>query len=407
MLLKTSLLSDVRKDFPQLSDPTQSLVYLDTSATSLKPKCVVETLTEFYSKNYATINRGAYSLSAKASDLFHNTREKARRLIHAKKSEEIIFTKGTTDGINLVASTFGKVNIREGDDVIITEAEHHANFVPWVELCKEKKANLKIIPCLETGELDLDEYRLLLSSSTKLVCITHLSNVLGVLNPIKEMVRLAREFGAYILVDGAQAVTRTSVDVVDLDVDFYVFSSHKIYGPNGVGVLFGKYAHLEAMPPYQYGGDMIEVVSKDEITYQKPPLKFEAGTPNIADVIAFGSALDFIQEVGIESMIVHEHILMEMFLSELKTLPSIDVIGDPSRKTGLISFSMEGIQPLDFASYLDLKQICVRTGHLCAQPILKAFHLERAIRVSFGIYNSERDLDQFFDQTKKFLKLLK
>jgi len=397
-----------REDFPLLKITMHGkpLIYLDTGATAQKPKKVIDTLHDFYSNRYGTVHRAVYDLAVYATKAYQEARVKIQKFLNAKHMEEIIFTRGTTESINLVAYSFGKAFIQPGDEILISEMEHHSNIVPWQIACEDRGAVLKIIPVTDVGEIDLEAYKNLLNEKTKLVSITHVSNVLGTINPIKEMVKLAHERGAKFLVDGAQAAPRVPVDVQDLDCDFYAFSGHKCYGPNGIGALYGKTELWEKMPPYQGGGDMIESVHFEKTTYNVLPMKFEAGTPIIAEAIALGAAIDYLQTIGMEKIHQHENELTRLLTSKLLEIEGLTIIGNAPNKCGVVSFIVEGIHPLDLGTLLDLKGIAIRTGHHCAQPLLRKFGLTATARASFGLYNTAEEVDLFIENLTQVIEKL-
>ncbi len=364
------------------------LVYLDSAATAHKPQGVIDALTTFYADDYATVHRAAYRPSLKATELYNQARETARRFLNAAHWEEIVFTRGTTDAINLVALSYARTHLKEGDEILISEMEHHSNLVPW----QMTGFKLRFIPMNAQGVL---EWQGKITPQTKLVALAHISNVTGTVNPIAEIAREAHRCGAVLLVDGAQAAPHHPIDVQALDCDFYAFSSHKCYGPTGVGVLYGKRALLEKMPPVQGGGDMIERVELERTTYQQPPLRFEAGTPSIGSVIALKAALDFIEGIGRPELAAHGQSLLQLATEGLKTVPGLSIVGTAPEKGPLITFRIEGVHPLDLATWLDLRNIAVRSGHLCAQPCLRAFGLEAAVRASFGCYNTKAEVEKF------------
>jgi cysteine desulfurase/selenocysteine lyase len=401
-------ISHLRADFPMLKKSMHGkpLVYLDSAATAQKPEIVIESIASFYREHYGTVHRAIYELAVDSSIRFEKVREQTRDFLHAAKASEIIFTRGTTESINLVASSFGKAFIKPGDEIIITEMDHHSNIVPWQMLCEERGATLRVVPFNDQGILDLDAYHQMLSSKTQFVSIAHISNTLGTLNPVKQMIKAAHDVGAYVLIDGAQAAPHRPVDVQDLDADFYVFSVHKAYGPTGIGVLYGKEALLNAMPPYQGGGDMIETVTFEKTTYNVLPLKFEAGTPLIAEVMGLGAALDYLQKIGMESIHLWEQELLKYATEKFKELPKVKIIGQAPEKGGVISFIVEGAHPLDIGTMLDLKGIAIRTGHLCAQPVMRHYGVTSLARISFGLYTSKQDLDIFFTSLKSVIHQL-
>ncbi len=392
----------MKQDFPIFND--KALIYLDSAATTQKPKAVIDAITDFYTQEYGTVHRAVYALAAQATEKYQAVRQKVQRFIHAKEAEEIVFTKSTTEAINLVAATFP---FQPGDEILISEMEHHSNIVPWQMACARTGAILKVIPISDRGEILLDEYKKLLSTRTKLVSIVHVSNVLGTINPIGEMIALAHGYGAKVLVDGAQSIAHLVVDVQTLDADFFVFSGHKAYGPTGIGILYGKKELLEQLPPYQGGGDMVETVTFEKTTYQKPPLKFEAGTPMIAEVIGLGAALDYLSRVGLSAIAAKEHQLLTQATQKLLEIPKLRILGTAAHKGAIITFVVEGVHPLDLGTMLDLKGIAVRTGHHCAQPLLRRFGLTAATRVSFGLYNTSDDIDALMRALKEILPQLK
>lgn len=394
----------IRNDFPIFKQEIRgkSLVYLDNGATTQKPQCVIDAIKYFYENDYANIHRGVYELSQRATHLFENVRKKVKQFIHAKDASEIIFTKGTTEAINLVASC---LSFEANDEIILSVMEHHSNIVPWQMLCEKTGAKIKVVPLLENGELDFSALEQLFSSRTKLLSITHVSNVLGTVNPIRKLAQLAHAYGAKVLIDGAQAIAHLPVDVQELDCDFYVFSSHKMYGPTGVGILYGKADLLEMMSPYQGGGDMIERVSFEKTTFNKLPYKFEAGTPNIADVIGFGAAIDYLNKIGIGQIITHEQTLLEHTTHKLQTIPGLKIIGTPPNKIGVISFVMEQAHPHDIATVLDHEGVAVRAGHHCAMPLMDYLKVPATLRVSLGIYNTFFDIDRLLSGLKNVQRL--
>jgi cysteine desulfurase/selenocysteine lyase len=385
----------VRRDFPILSTKVygKPLVYLDNAASAQKPRSVIDAEAQVYESLYANIHRGVHWLSVHATDAYDAAREKARAFLNAAAVHEIVFVRGTTEAVNLVAQTFGRRNVGAGDEILITGLEHHSNIVPWQLLAEEKGARLVVAPLTDSGEVDLDAFAKKLSPRTKLVSIAHLSNALGTVLPVKEMAALAHAAGAVVLVDGAQAAPRMPVDVRALDVDFYAFSSHKIYGPTGVGVLYGKTALLEAMPPYQGGGDMIRSVTFEKTTYNELPYKFEAGTPNIAGGIAFGAALDYVTELGLPAIAAHEHGLLAYATATLSPIPGLRIVGTAREKAGVLSFVLDGIHPHDIGTVLDREGIAIRTGHHCAQPVMDRYGLPATARASFGLYNTRDEVD--------------
>lgn len=399
----------IRAQFPVLNQLVNGkpLVYLDNAATNQKPKRVIDALTSYYEKDNANIHRGIHTLAERATKAYEQTRHAMQQFIHAKHVEEIIFTRGVTESINLVAASYGRAFLIEGDEVIISGLEHHSNIVPWQMICEEKKALLKIIPITEVGEMDLDAYHKLLSPKTKIVALNHASNSLGTINPIKEIIDAAHKVGAVVLIDGAQASAHIEIDVQTLDCDFYCISSHKMYGPTGTGILYGKKALLEKMPPYMGGGEMIKEVTFAKTTYNDLPYKFEAGTPNIADVIALHEAIQFINELGKENIAAHENELLSYTVKKLSGIPFIKLVGTASQKVSVQSFVIEGIHHFDIGQMLDTRGIAVRTGHHCTQPLMDHFGIEGTVRASFSVYNSKVEVDQLVEGLDRVIKFLK
>ena len=385
----------IRGDFPILKQTVNGkpLVYLDNAATSQKPQSVIDALVRYYSTENSNVHRGVHTLSQMATDDYEEARSKVRRFINAGDDREIIFVRGTTEGINLVAQTFGRQNTQEGDEIIISAMEHHSNIVPWQMLCEERGAKLRVIPINDAGELLIDEYEKLLNPRTKLVSIVHVSNALGTINPVKQIVDMAHAQGVPVLLDGAQAAPHGTVDVSDLDCDFYAFSGHKVYGPTGIGVLYGKAELLEAMPPYQGGGEMIKSVTFGKTIYNILPHKFEAGTPNIAGPIGLGAAIDYITDLGLDRIGAYEHQLLEYGTELLSGLSNIRMIGTAKEKSGILSFVMEGVHPHDIGTILDTEGIAVRTGHHCAQPVMERFGIAATARASLAFYNTKEEID--------------
>ncbi len=384
-----------RNDFPILKQLCRSkpLVYLDSAATAQKPLAVIESMNQYYLHDNANVHRGIYELSERATVAYENSRSLVKQFINAPELHEIIFTKGTTEAINLVAHSFGMLSIQSGDEIIVSEMEHHSNIVPWQILCEQKGALLKVIRVTDQGELDLEHYYSILNSRTKLVAVTHASNLLGTINPIKSMVETAHAMGVPVLVDGAQAASHLSVDVQDLDCDFYVFSAHKLYGPTGVGVLYAKSKWLERMPPYQTGGDMILEVSFKKTTFNVLPHKFEAGTPNMAGVIGLGAAINYINSFGFPSIESHEAELLQYATQALQKIPGLKIIGEAAQKLAVISFVMDSAHPHDIGTILDMEGIAIRAGHHCAMPLIERFKVSATARASFGVYNNRSDVD--------------
>lgn len=398
-----------RKDFPMLEKTMHGkpLIYFDSAATAQKPQIVIDVIRDFYENHYGTVHRAIYELSVHSTQQYQTVRRKIQAFLNAANVEEIIFTRGTTESINMVAYSFGKAFVKPGDDIIISEIEHHSNIVPWQILCEDRKANLKVIPVNDRGELRLDQFQNLLTDKTKIVAVAHVSNALGTLHPLKQIISMAHQVGAKVLVDGAQGAPHLQVDVQDLDVDFYVFSGHKIYGPTGIGILYGKEALLNTMPPAQGGGDMIENVTFLKTTYNVLPLKFEAGTPMIAEVIGLGAAIDYVTALGMDSIQKWEHELLLHATKQIEAIKGLRIIGTATHKGAIISFVVEGIHALDIGTMLDLRGVAVRTGHHCAQPTMCRFGIPATSRVSFAFYNTKEEIDQFILHLQQVIKLLK
>ena len=399
----------IRNEFPILHQQVNGkpLIYFDNAATNQKPKRVIKALTDYYEGYNANIHRGIHTLAEKATKAYEDTRLAMQQFIRAKHSEEIIFTRGVTESINLVAASYGRAFLKEGDDVIISGLEHHSNIVPWQLICEEKKALLKIIPITEIGEMDMEAYSKLLSSRTKIVAVNHASNSLGTINPIEEIITLAHKVGAVVLIDGAQAAAHLVIDVQELDCDFYCISSHKMYGPTGTGILYGKKELLEKMPPYMGGGEMIKDVTFAKTTYNDLPYKFEAGTPNIADVVALKEAIGFINELGKENISVHESELLNYATKNLSNLPALKLIGTSKHKVSVQSFVIEGLHHFDIGQMLDTRGIAVRTGHHCTQPLMERFGIEGTVRASFAVYNTKAEIDQLIEGLGRIIKFMK
>lgn len=400
---------NAKADFPIFNQKIHghSLIYLDSAATTQKPKVVIDAITRFYEQEYGTVHRAVYTLAASATERYEAVRGQVAKFLNASSAHEIIFTRGTTDAINLVAHSYGKTFINKGDEIIISEMEHHSNIVPWQMLCQEIGAHLKIIPINDHTELDLNAYRQLLTPRTKLVAVAHMSNVTGTIHPIAEIIRLAHEKGAKVLIDGAQSVVHLSVDVQALDCDFYAFSGHKVFGPTGVGALYGKAELLAVMPPLQGGGDMIEKVTLKETTYQAAPLKFEAGTPMIAQVIGLGEALSYIESWGKEEIQDWEKQLLIYATEKLSGIDGLKIIGDSQEKGPIISFVIPHVHHLDLGTFLDARGIAVRTGHHCAQPLMQRLGLSGTTRISFALYNTFEDVDHFIEALQQCLNYLR
>ncbi len=385
----------IRKDFPILDAKVhgKKLVYLDNAATTQKPRKVIEAIREYYEEQNSNIHRGVHHLSEVATKAYEGTRKKIASFLNAADAAEIVFLRGATEAINLVASTYGRANVGAGDEVLITEMEHHSNIVPWQMLCDEKGAKLRVAPMNDRGELLVEEFEKLLCTRTKIVALSHMSNALGTINPVKELVAMAHAKGVPVLVDGAQAVPHLGADVQDLDCDFYVFSGHKMYGPTGVGALYGKKALLEAMPPWQGGGEMILSVHFDKTVYNHVPHKFEAGTPNIGGVCALSAAVDYLEKLGLSKIAAHEADLLEYGTKVLSRIEGLEIRGTAENRAGVISFTLEGIHPHDIGTILDGEGVAVRTGHHCAQPVMDHFGIPATVRASFGLYNTREEVD--------------
>ncbi len=398
----------IRRQFPVLHREVKGhpLVYLDNAATSQKPKAVIDALVDYYSGYNANIHRGIHTLAEEATAAFEATRDTVARFVNAASREQIIFTRGTTESINLVAQTWGRQQVNKGDEIIISGMEHHSNIVPWQLLCLEKEAVLKVIPVLDNGELDMDAYKALLSPRTKIVSIVHVSNALGTVNPVKEIIEAAHQQGAVVMIDGAQSSVHLDIDVQALDCDFFAMSAHKVYGPTGIGILYGKKELLENMPVFQGGGEMIKEVSFEGTTFNELPYKYEAGTPNIADTIAFKAALDFVTETGKDRMRQHEDQLLAYATDKLQQLPGLRIIGQAAEKISLVSFIIDGIHPQDIGILLDTQGIAVRTGHHCAQPLMHRFGIPGTVRASFAVYNTMEELDRLLAGLQRAIKLL-
>ena len=403
----TDIVLNIRDQFPILHQKVHGhpLIYFDNAATSQKPLKVINAISEYYLQENSNIHRGAHYLSNQATEKYEKSREAVRRLINAKSTEEIILTKGTTESINLVASCLSQYLFQPGDEILISGLEHHANIVPWQIAAEQKGALIKVIPILDSGELDLVAFKNLLSPKTKLLALSHISNALGTINPVEEMIALAKEKGALVLIDGAQSAPHMIVDVQALDCDFFCFSAHKIYGPTGIGVLYGKKAQLEKMPPYQSGGEMIKEVTFKGTTFNDLPYKFEAGTPNIAGGIGLLAAVEFLEEVGLEHIARREAELLAYATKKLKELGGIQFVGEAKEKAAVISFLVDGIHPSDLGSVLDKLGIAVRTGHHCAQPIMDRFEIPGTVRASFAVYNTENEIDMFIEGIEKVKKM--
>lgn len=401
---------EIRKDFPILNTEVDGkpLVYFDNAATSQKPLSVINAISDYYSNYNSNIHRGVYSISIKASEAYENAKQKVKEFINANDHREIVFTKGTTESVNLIAYSYGLNNVKPGDEIIISEMEHHSNIVPWQVLCEKKNALLKVIPVNDDGELIIEEYKKLLSDKTKIVSLCHISNSLGTINPVKEIIKLAKEKNRDIavVIDGAQAVHHTKVDVQELGADFYVFSSHKMYGPMGIGVLYCRAELLEAMEPYQTGGDMISSVSFEGTKYNEIPMKFEAGTPNVEGAVGLSAAIDYIAAAGLEGIQRQEQELLDYATQQLRMINGIRIIGTAKLKTGVISFTAEGLNAFDIGVMLDTNGIAVRTGQHCTEPLMNRFGIAGTVRISFAFYNTKSEIDVFVNALRKAIEIL-
>jgi cysteine desulfurase/selenocysteine lyase len=397
---------EIRKDFPILSRMVNDkpLIYFDNGATTQKPKQVIDAIVKYYTEQNANIHRGVHRMSQDVTDEYENARITVQKHIGAKQENEIIFTHGTTDSINFMATAFGKKFVNAGDEIIMSEMEHHSNILPWQQLCEEKNAVLKVIPMTESGELRMDEYKKLLSAKTKLIAITHVSNTLGTVNPVKEMIAIAHAKNIPVLVDGAHSIPHIKVDVQDLDADFYCFSGHKVYAPTGIGILYGKEEWLKKLSNYQVGGGTIKTVSFDKSEYAESPLRFEAGTPNIEGGIGLAVALDYITELGLENIAIYEHELLTYATEKLSAIENLRIIGTAKEKVSVISFVVEGIHPLDIGMLLDAQGIAVRTGHHCTQPLMAHYKIPGTVRASFSFYNTKEEIDVFAMAIVKSIK---
>lgn len=399
----------IRQDFPilQRSIRSKPLVYLDNGATTQKPRSVIDAITRYYEHENANIHRGVHFLSMVATEAYEEAREKIRRFLNAAESREIVFVRGATEAINLVAQTYGKANVRSGDEVLVSAMEHHSNIVPWQLLCEEKGAHLRVIPIDDRGQLVMSALEELLSPRTRIVAITHISNALGTVNPVKEIVEMAHARGVPVLVDGAQAVGHMRVNVRDLGCDFYVLSGHKMFGPTGIGVLYAKADLLNAMPPYQGGGDMISSVTFEKTTYNEIPYKFEAGTPHIAGAIGLAAAIDYVEQVGLDRITAYEQKLLQYATRALAEFPGIRIIGEAEHKAALISFLLDGVHPHDVGTILDQEGIAVRTGHHCAQPVMERFGVPATVRASFAFYNTTHEIDILVNALSKVYEVFR
>ena len=397
----------IREDFPILRKKVhdKNLVYLDNAATTQKPTYVIDKVNKYYTTMNANIHRGVHALSQEATEEFEHARIQIKQFINALGKNEIVFTRGTTESINLVASSYGRANIKEGDEIIISQMEHHSNIVPWQLLCKEKNAKLRIIPINDDGELIYEEFEKLVNEKTKFVSIVYVSNSLGTINPVKKIINYAHQFKIPVLVDAAQALNHIHVDVQDLNCDFLAFSGHKIYGPTGIGALYGKVELLDAMPPYQGGGDMISKVTFEETTYNELPHKFEAGTPDIAGAIGLGAAIEYISKIGIDKIKEHEKSLLEYATKQVEEVPGLRIIGKAKEKTSVLSFVLENIHPHDIGTFLDFEGVAIRTGHHCTQPVMQRYCIPATSRASFAMYNTKEEVDVLVNGLKKIIEV--
>ncbi len=397
----------IRNDFPILKTKVhgKQLVYLDNAATTQKPLYVIDKTNNYYNKYNANIHRGVHALSQEATEEFESARIIVKNFINALGKNEIIFTRGTTESINLVASSYGRKNIKEGDEIIISTMEHHSNIVPWQMLCAEKKAKLKVIPINDAGEIIFEEYEKMISEKTKFVSVVYASNSLGTVNPVKKIIDLAHSYNVPVLLDAAQAVNHLKIDVQELDCDFLAFSGHKLYGPTGIGILYGKVNHLENMPPYQGGGDMISKVTFEETTYNELPHKFEAGTPDIAGAIGLGAAIEYVQQIGLDNIAHYENQLLHYATDAVSDLQGLRIIGTAREKISVLSFHLENIHPHDVGTFLDFEGVAIRTGHHCTQPLMNRFNVPATSRASFGLYNTKEEVDILVNGLKKILEV--
>nr|WP_229819229.1 cysteine desulfurase [Kordiimonas sediminis] len=397
----------IRADFPILQETVHGkpLVFLDSAASAQKPECVIKAEVDLYHHYYANIHRGVYKFSQDATEAYENTRETVRAFIGARSTRECLFVRGATEGINLVAQAWGRAFLKEGDEIILSEMEHHSNIVPWQMVAEEKGATIKAIPVLDDGSLDMEAYKSLLSDRTKMVAVAHVSNSIGTINPVKDIIKMAHDVGALTLIDGCQAAPHFQIDVRDLDADFYAFSAHKAYGPTGIGVIYGKEDLLDKMPPWQGGGDMISTVSIEKTTYNDLPHKFEAGTPNIAGGIAMGAAISYINSVGFDAIEAHEKAITDYAMAVLGRVNSLRLIGTAKDRCSVISFVMDHAHPHDIGTILDRQGIAVRAGHHCAQPMMDRFDIPGTVRASFGIYNSTDDVDRLVEGLQKVVDI--
>jgi len=400
-------LAKARADFPILNQTINRhpLVYLDNAASTHKPRAVIDSIRKVYEEDYSNVHRGVHTLSQRCTDLYEFAREKVQAFLNARHSHEIIFVRGTTEAINLVAQSYGRKNVGPGDEILITAMEHHSNIVPWQMLCEQTGALLKVVPISRTGELLMEDFNRLLSDRTRLVSVTHMSNALGTINPVEQIITLTHARGVPVLLDGAQSAPHMTVDVQALNCDFYAFSGHKLYGPSGIGVLYGKESLLKAMPPWQGGGDMIRRVTFEGTEYNDLPYKFEAGTPNIADTIALGTAIDYVNAIGVNAIAEHEHYLLTYATEQALTIPELTIIGNAPHKGAILSFTLDRIHPHDIGTLLDQLGIAIRAGHHCAMPVMDFFEVPATARASFGLYNSFEEVDVLMDGIRQVIKM--
>ena len=400
-------LAKARADFPILNQTINRhpLVYLDNAASTHKPRAVIDSIRKVYEEDYSNVHRGVHTLSQRCTDLYESAREKVQSFLNARHSHEIIFVRGTTEAINLVAQSYGRKNVGPGDEILITAMEHHSNIVPWQMLCEQTGALLKVVPISRTGELLMEDFNRLLSDRTRLVSVTHMSNALGTINPAEQIITLAHARGIPVLLDGEQSAPHMTVDVQALDCDFYAFSGHKLYGPSGIGVLYGKESLLKAMPPWQGGGDMIRRVTFEGTEYNDLPYKFEAGTPNIADTIALGTAIDYVNAIGVDAIAEHEHHLLAYATEHAQTIPELTIIGHAPHKGAILSFTLDRIHPHDIGTLLDQLGIAIRAGHHCAMPVMDFFEVPATARASFGLYNTFEEVDVLMDGIRQVIKM--
>ncbi len=385
----------VKADFPILQQQigNKPLVYLDSGASSQKPEVVIAAMDEYYRRDHSNVHRGVHTLSQRATNAYEQARQKVADFINAPSADDVVFVRGTTEAINLVTNSYGASQLHSGDEVLITALEHHANIVPWQMICERTGAQLRVLPINDRGELQLDQLDVLLTAKTRIMALAHVSNALGTINPVAEIITRAHDKGAVVLIDGAQSIPHTRIDVQAMDCDFFCFSGHKVYGPTGIGALYGRRALLQQMPPWQGGGDMIRIVTFEKTTYAEPPVRFEAGTPDIAEAIGLGAALDYVSAIGLEHIAAHEKTLLEYATAQLSAVPGLRIIGTAAHKAGVISFLLKGIHPHDLGTILDAEGVAIRAGHHCAMPVMQFFAIPATARASFGLYNTIADVD--------------